>query len=67
MGMATIVSYGLVVVTGIALGGGGRTRTAALVCAGLLCVPLVVSFSRGAWIATVLACALQLVLSGLRR
>ncbi|MFF1507509.1 O-antigen ligase family protein [Streptomyces sp. NPDC058326] len=67
MGMATIVSYGLVVVTGIALGGGGRTRTAAVVCAGLLCVPLVVSFSRGAWIATVLACAIQLVLSGLRR
>jgi len=68
MGMATVVSYGLVVVTGLALGGRpGRARTAALVCAGLLLPPLVVSFSRGAWIATVLACALQLVLSGLRR
>ncbi|WP_137993666.1 O-antigen ligase family protein [Streptomyces vilmorinianum] len=68
MGMATVVSYGLVVVTGIALGSGrGRTRTAALVCAGLLFLPLVLSFSRGAWIATVLAIAIQLVLSGLRR
>ncbi|MEU7007963.1 O-antigen ligase family protein [Streptomyces sp. NPDC046332] len=68
MGMATVVSYGLVIVTGIALGSGrGRTRTAALVCAGLLFLPLVLSFSRGAWIATVLAIAIQLVLSGLRR
>ncbi|MFI8518469.1 O-antigen ligase family protein [Streptomyces sp. NPDC085481] len=68
MGMATVVSYGLVIVTGLALGGtAGRTRTAALACAGLLFVPLVLSFSRGAWIATVLACGLQLVLSGLRR
>ncbi|MFF8607353.1 O-antigen ligase family protein [Streptomyces sp. NPDC015346] len=68
MGMATVVSYGLVVVTGIALGSGrGRVRTVALVCAGLLFLPLVLSFSRGAWIATVLACAIQLLLSGLRR
>ncbi|WP_405857067.1 O-antigen ligase family protein [Streptomyces sp. NBC_00090] len=68
MGMATVVSYGLVVVTGIALGSGpGRARTAALVCAGLLFLPLVLSFSRGAWIATVLACGIQLLLSGPRR
>lgn len=68
MGMATVVAYGLVIATGLALGGtAGRARTAALVCAGLLFLPLVLSFSRGAWIATVLTCALQLVLSGLRR
>ncbi|MGW9038600.1 O-antigen ligase family protein [Streptomyces sp. NPDC055721] len=68
MGMATVVSYGLVIVTGIALGSGpGRTRTAAAVCAGLLFLPLVLSFSRGAWIATVLACGIQLLLSGPRR
>ncbi|CAM5422226.1 O-antigen ligase family protein [Streptomyces narbonensis] len=68
MGMATVVAYGLVVVTGIALGSGpGRARTAALVCAGLLFVPLVLSFSRGAWIATVLACGIQLLLAGPRR
>ncbi|MFH8728296.1 O-antigen ligase family protein [Streptomyces termitum] len=68
MGMATVVAYGLVVATGLALGGpAGRARTAALVCAVLLVVPLVLSFSRGAWIATVLACGAQLLLGGVRR
>ncbi|MFD4377123.1 O-antigen ligase family protein [Streptomyces sp. NPDC058486] len=68
MGMATVVSYGLVIVTGIALGSpAGRVRTAALVCVGLLVVPLLLSFSRGAWIATVLACGIQLLLGGVRR
>ncbi|MFF0472491.1 O-antigen ligase family protein [Streptomyces sp. NPDC004284] len=68
MGMATVVAYGLVVAVGIALGSGpGRVRTAAMVCTGLLFVPLVLSFSRGAWIATVLTCALQLLLAGVRR
>ncbi|WP_017239806.1 O-antigen ligase family protein [Streptomyces sp. SS] len=68
MGMATVVAYGMVVAAGIALGGApGRTRTAALVCTCLLFVPLVLSFSRGAWIATVLACGIQLLLSGPRR
>lgn len=68
MGMATVVAYALVIATGLALGArAGRARTAALVCAGLLFVPLVLSFSRGAWIATVLTCGVQLLLSGLRR
>ncbi|WP_418958799.1 O-antigen ligase family protein [Streptomyces tritici] len=68
MGMATVVAFGLVVAVGLALGGpAGRARTAALVCAALLVVPLVLSFSRGAWIATVLACAVQLVVAGVRR
>ncbi|MFG3346607.1 O-antigen ligase family protein [Streptomyces sp. NPDC048018] len=68
MGMATVVAYGLVIATGLALGGAaGRTRTVALACAGALFVPLVLSFSRGAWIATILTCVLQLLLSGLRR
>ncbi|MGW4165163.1 O-antigen ligase family protein [Streptomyces sp. NPDC004788] len=68
MGMATVVAYALVIATGLALGArAGRARTAALVCAGLLLVPLVLSFSRGAWIATVLTCGAQLLLSGLRR
>lgn len=82
MGMATVVSYGLVAAVGLALGAGadtGRTRpggarevprgqrAAALGCAALLLLPLVLSFSRGAWIATVVAITLQLALSGPRR
>ncbi|MEV5973899.1 O-antigen ligase family protein [Streptomyces sp. NPDC051921] len=68
MGMATVVAYGLVIAAGLALGGtAGRARTAALACACALFVPLVLSFSRGAWIATALTCGLQLLLSGLRR
>ncbi|MEU3076365.1 O-antigen ligase family protein [Streptomyces laurentii] len=68
MGMATVVAYGLVAATGLALGGRpGRARTAAVACAVLLCVPLVLSFSRGAWIATVATCGIQLLLAGVRR
>ncbi|MEU0658979.1 O-antigen ligase family protein [Streptomyces lavendulocolor] len=68
MGMATVVAYGIVAATGIALGTTGRrSRTWALVCGGLLAVPLVVSFSRGAWIATAGACVLLLALCGVRR
>ncbi|MFI2291178.1 O-antigen ligase family protein [Streptomyces niveus] len=71
MGMATVVSYGLVTAVGLAVGArpgsGRRQRAAALGCAALLFLPLVLSFSRGAWIATVVAVTLQLALSGLRR
>lgn len=78
MGMATVVSYGLVAAVGLALGAGADTgpggarevprgqRAAALGCAALLFPPLVLSFSRGAWIATVVAIALQLALCGPR-
>ncbi|CAL9487621.1 O-antigen ligase family protein [Streptomyces sp. enrichment culture] len=66
MGMATVVAYGIVAAVGLALGAPARSRAkaAALVCAALLTVPLVLSFSRGAWIATVLACAAQLAATG---
>ncbi|MCQ4212878.1 O-antigen ligase family protein [Streptomyces longispororuber] len=69
MGMSTVVAYGLVCAVALALGGGGtpRTRTVALVCALGLAVPLALSFSRGAWIATAVVCVLQIVLAGLRR
>ncbi|MFE4538823.1 O-antigen ligase family protein [Streptomyces scopuliridis] len=42
-------------------------RAVALGCAGLLAVPLALSFSRGAWIATAVAVAVQLTLAGPRR
>ncbi|WP_423835716.1 O-antigen ligase family protein [Streptomyces longhuiensis] len=68
MGMATVVSYGLVAAVGLALG--ARTaarRMPALLCALALLLPLALSFSRGAWIATVVACGAQVLLAGVRR
>ncbi|POX56179.1 hypothetical protein C3489_07060 [Streptomyces sp. Ru71] len=68
MGMATVVSLGLVTAVGLALGHPDvRPRAAAGVCAVLLLPPLAVSFSRGAWIATALTCTVQLALAGPRR
>ncbi|MFJ6543539.1 O-antigen ligase family protein [Streptomyces sp. NPDC091385] len=80
MGMATVVSFGLICAVGVALGGGPastpesgpgstppRERVIAGVCALALLVPLVLSFSRGAWIATTLTLTVQLALSGPRR
>ncbi|MEV7289554.1 O-antigen ligase family protein [Streptomyces sp. NPDC093252] len=68
MGMATVVSLGLVCATGLALGDGpARQRALATAAALALTVPLALSFSRGAWIATALTCAAQLLLAGARR
>ncbi|MEZ7003537.1 O-antigen ligase family protein [Streptomyces sp. AD55] len=68
MGMATVVSLGLVCAVGLALGPGpARRRAVAAGCALALLLPLALSFSRGAWIATALTCAAQLLLSGARR
>ncbi|MFC8147624.1 O-antigen ligase family protein [Streptomyces paradoxus] len=68
MGMATAVSLGLVCAVGIALGRVSvRQRAAAAACAAVLLLPLALSFSRGAWIATFLTCSVQLVLTGWRR
>jgi len=68
MGMATVVSFGLVCAVGLALGASaGRQRAVAVAAALALLAPLALSFSRGAWIATALTCTLQLVLAGLRR
>nr|WP_237518911.1 O-antigen ligase family protein [Streptomyces sp. SID5910] len=68
MGMATVVSLGLVCATGLALGRAPVwQRAAATGCALVLLAPLAVSFSRGAWIATALTCGAQLALAGLRR
>ncbi|MER5404545.1 O-antigen ligase family protein [Streptomyces sp. NPDC002769] len=68
MGMATVVAFGLVCSLALALGSGTvRQRASAVVCALALLPPLALSFSRGAWIATALACGVQLTLAGLRR
>ncbi|MET9785382.1 O-antigen ligase family protein [Streptomyces canus] len=68
MGMATVVSFGLVCSVGLALGRNSvRQRAVAAGCAVALLLPLALSFSRGAWIATAVTCGAQLVLAGLRR
>ncbi|MFE6195485.1 O-antigen ligase family protein [Streptomyces sp. NPDC057838] len=68
MGMATVVSLGLVCAVGLALGAAPvRQRLAGLACALVLLPPLALSFSRGAWIATAVTVTAQLLLSGLRR
>ncbi|MEU6667616.1 O-antigen ligase family protein [Streptomyces sp. NPDC046727] len=68
MGMATVVSFGLVCAVGLALGRSAtRERAVAACCAFALSVPLALSFSRGAWIATALTLTVQLVLAGPRR
>ncbi|WP_030043763.1 O-antigen ligase family protein, partial [Streptomyces resistomycificus] len=68
MGMATVVSFGLVCATGLALGRTAvRQRVVAAGCALALLLPLALSFSRGAWIATAVTCTVQLVLAGTRR
>ncbi|MFI0811124.1 O-antigen ligase family protein [Streptomyces echinatus] len=68
MGMATVVSFGLVCAVGLALGRPAvRERVTAACCACALTVPLALSFSRGAWIATAVTLTVQLVLAGPRR
>ncbi|MFD9189078.1 O-antigen ligase family protein [Streptomyces phaeochromogenes] len=68
MGMATVVSFGIVCSLGLALGAGpGRQRTVAALCSLALLLPLALSFSRGAWIATAVTCGAQLALAGMRR
>ncbi|MEU7647650.1 O-antigen ligase family protein [Streptomyces huasconensis] len=68
MGMATVVSYGIVCALALAFRPHApRQRWTATVCAALLTVPLALSFSRGAWIATAAACLGVLLLAGARR
>lgn len=68
MGMSTVVAYGLVCAVALVLGPASAIqRQLALACALFLTVPLALSFSRGAWIATVVACGAQLGLAGVRR
>ncbi|MCZ9336455.1 O-antigen ligase family protein, partial [Streptomyces sp. TRM76130] len=69
MGMATVVSLGVVCAVGLALGraASARCRVLAAGCAVALLLPLALSFSRGAWIATAVTCAAQALLTGVRR
>ncbi|WP_369207230.1 O-antigen ligase family protein [Streptomyces sp. PU-14G] len=70
MGMSTVVSYGLVATLALGLNPPAAAprwlRPGALGCAVVLLVPLALSYSRGAWIATAAACLLLLALRGAR-
>ncbi|MER5733364.1 O-antigen ligase family protein [Streptomyces sp. NPDC002138] len=69
MGMATVVAYGLIIATAAALTPtlSQRVRRAATFSAVALLVPLGLSFSRGAWIATVGAGLAVMLMAGVRR
>lgn len=71
MGMSTVVSLGLVAAFALGLANPGesspRQRIGALCCAAALLPPLVLSYSRGAWIASAVACTVVLLLAGVRR
>ncbi|WP_240968542.1 O-antigen ligase family protein [Streptomyces sp. HNM0575] len=71
MGMSTVVSLGLVAAFALSLAYPAdcsrRQRITAMCCAFALLPPLVLSYSRGAWIATAVACTTVLVLAGVRR
>ncbi|QKW54896.1 O-antigen ligase family protein [Streptomyces buecherae] len=73
MAMATTVGYGALIALSVGLAlpptrtGARWPRRAALCCAAALLVPLALSFSRGAWIATACAGTVVLFLHGARR
>ncbi|MER7762439.1 O-antigen ligase family protein [Streptomyces sp. NPDC097619] len=71
MGMATVVAYGLLAATAMALAPEGllgrRARLLTTLAALALVVPLVLSFSRGSWIATAAAGLVVMLLAGVRR
>ncbi|MFF0077547.1 O-antigen ligase family protein [Streptomyces sp. NPDC005494] len=71
MGMATVVGYGLVAAAAYALrtpaGVPRWVRPWAPVTAALLVVPLALSFSRGAWIATAAGALVVIALTGFRQ
>jgi hypothetical protein len=66
MGLATVVGYSIVVALGLALALRGRARAGMLLLAGLLSVPLLLSLSRGALIATVAAALVMVVVTSVR-
>ncbi|MGW3805090.1 O-antigen ligase family protein, partial [Streptomyces clavifer] len=71
MGMATVVGYGLLVAVAYALrtpaGAPRWLRFGAPVAAALLVVPLTLSFSRGAWIATAAGALAAIAATGARQ
>ncbi|MBT2487428.1 O-antigen ligase family protein [Streptomyces sp. ISL-96] len=71
MGMATVVSYGLLAALALALrppkNAHPYLRPCAITATVALTVPLALSFSRGAWIATLIAAFAMILLTGRRQ
>lgn len=67
MGMATVVSYGLVIALALALSVRGWQRAAALAALAVLAAALVLSLSRGTWLACAVAVVVMVLLSGWRK
>jgi O-antigen ligase len=61
LALGALVGYGLIVTLALGLAARGRRRTALLAAAAFLFVPLGLTLSRGAWIAT--ACSLLVLLA----
>ncbi|MEJ7570324.1 MAG: O-antigen ligase family protein [Gaiellaceae bacterium] len=66
LSMASVVSFGLLVALAVALGGHGPLRRGAIGAALVLALPLALSLSRGAWIATSVAALIMVAFSGWR-
>jgi hypothetical protein len=66
MALGAVTGYGILVALALALALRGRARIALLATAALLTVPLACSLSRGAWIATAVAVAVQLLVHSWR-
>ncbi|MBB5082094.1 O-antigen ligase family protein [Nonomuraea endophytica] len=67
MGMATVVCYGAIVALALVLTTRGRPRVAAALVLIVLLAALVLSLSRGAWLAWLMAGVVMILLSGSRR
>ncbi|GGS97991.1 O-antigen ligase family protein [Nonomuraea spiralis] len=66
MALASMVSFGLIIALAVALAGRPSWRAAALIAAAALCPPLVMSLSRGTWLAAGCAVVVMLVLRDAR-
>jgi O-antigen ligase len=67
MGMAIVVSCALLAVLAVSFGARANWRALSLAVAPLLVVPLVLSLSRGAWLAVIVAVVAMAIASGVRR
>jgi O-antigen ligase len=66
LALGALIGYGLIVTLALALAAHGRTRILLLAAAAFLVVPLGLTLSRGAWIATAFAVLVVLVIASWR-